>query len=60
MGLDILAFGAETLQQLCLPDGMSTEQLGRMTSERWQLLRNQLIEIELIDESVDANAAFLQ
>ena len=60
MGLDILAFGAETLRNLCLPENMPEEQLGQMTAERWQQLRDQLIEIELIDETVDADAAFLK
>ena len=60
MGLDILAFGAETLRNLCLPENMPEEQLGEMTADRWQQLRDQLIEIELIDESVDANSAFIK
>ena len=60
MGLDILAFGAETLRNLCLPENMPEEQLGQMTADRWQQLRDQLIEIELIDETVDANSAFIK
>ena len=60
MELDVLAFGAETLQNLCLPENMPKEHLGQMTSNRWQQLRDQLIEIELIDETVDADSAFLQ
>ena len=60
MYLEILAFGANTLKELCLPDGMSTDALGDMTLERWRELRDQLIELELIDQSVDANAAFLK
>ena len=60
MDLEILAFGANTLKELCLPDGMNTDALGDMTLERWRQLRDQLIELELIDQSVDANAAFLK
>ncbi len=60
MSEEILAFGAETLQDLCLPDGLQKEGLGTMTRERWQVLRDQLIEIELIDETVDFQNAFLQ
>ena len=60
MDLEILAFGAKTLKELSLPDGMSSDTLGNMTSARWEQLRDQLIELELIDQSVDANAAFLK
>ncbi len=60
MGLDILAYGAKVLQDLCLPDGASQEELGAMKLQRWTHLRDQLIEIELIDSSVDPAAAFLK
>tara|TARA_B100000945_G_scaffold320164_1_gene329395 strand:- start:1549 stop:2529 length:981 start_codon:yes stop_codon:yes gene_type:complete len=60
MGLDILAFGAKTLENLCLPDGMPAEQLGSMTVKRWQELGDQLVEIELIDETIDIGGAFLK
>jgi len=59
MGLEILAFGAEILQSLCLPDDLSEDQLGKMTLERWTQLRDQLIEIELIDDTVNPVDAFL-
>ena len=59
MGLEILAFGTETLQSLCLPGELSEDQLGKMTLERWTQLRDQLIEIELIDDTVNPVDAFL-
>ena len=59
MGSAILAFGAKTLQSLCLPDELSEDQLGKMTLERWTQLRDQLIEIELIDDTVNPVDAFL-
>ena len=57
MDLDILQFGADSMKDLCLPDGMPVAELGRMTSERWQTLSDQLIEVGALDaenEKTDA------
>ena len=58
MGRDILDYGAKILQDLCLPEGMAKEELGRMTERRWQELADQLVEIDLISAELDAGAAF--
>ena len=58
MGLEILAFGVEQLKPLCLPAGMTTEQLGQMTLDRWQTLTEQLKEIGMLEQAVDASECF--
>ena len=58
MGREILDYGAKILQDLCLPEGMAKEELGRMTERRWRELADQLVEIELISAELDAGAAF--
>jgi NitT/TauT family transport system substrate-binding protein len=50
MDLDVLAFGANEIRQLCLPGEMSSAQLGEMTAQRWEELARQLQEIELLDD----------
>ncbi len=48
--LDILEFGAEELQALCLPlDSTGTIPLGHMTEARWQKMADQLVECEVVD-----------
>jgi len=58
MDLASLEFGANELRQLCLPDGLTADQLGTMTVERWNLLNQQLIELDLVSQTSDASAAF--
>jgi len=61
MDLDILAFGASELKQLCTADGVTMEQLGAMTTQRWSLMTAQLVECEVIgidDLPLDAAGAF--
>ena len=61
MGLDILAFGAEELKQLCISEGVTMERLGAMTTQRWSLMTAQLVECEVIgidDLPLDATGAF--
>ncbi len=48
MTREALDFGVAELRPLCLPQGMSPDQLGSMTAERWQELARQLAEIELV------------
>ena len=42
---------AETLINLCLPDGMSPQEIGKMTESRWAVLAAQLIELGLLPAS---------
>ena len=58
MGREILDYGAKILQDLCLPEGMPKEELGRMTERRWRELADQLVEIDLISAELDAGDAF--
>ena len=59
MTKEALDYGVTALQSLCLPDPMPEERLGEMTSERWSTLRDQMIELKLIDgEKVKAEQAF--
>ena len=50
MDLDILAFGAKEIRELCLPGEMNSAQLGEMTAQRWEALARQLQEIDLLDD----------
>ncbi|MBT4695023.1 MAG: ABC transporter substrate-binding protein [Planctomycetaceae bacterium] len=58
MGLEILNYGATVLKDLCLPAAMPATQLGNMTQQRWTQLRDQLAEIDLVDENLDVSKAF--
>ena len=58
MGREILDYGAKILQDLCLPEEMSQEELGRMTEQRWRELAGQLVEIGLISAELDVAAAY--
>jgi len=51
MTAEALVFGVEVLLPLCLPDGMAPSDLGKMTTERWQLLVDQFAEMGLVDRS---------
>lgn len=54
-----LEFGSKALVELARPDGMPMEQVGRMTTERWQALIDQLVEIKVIQPgSVNASECF--
>ena len=54
MDQDILAFGAAELKPLCITEEVPVEKMGSMTIERWQILADQLVEVEAIDAgSVD-------
>jgi NitT/TauT family transport system substrate-binding protein len=59
MTMEALAFGAEAMKPLCLPDGLPAERLGEMNRERWQTLADQLDELGMLDrKTVDVNEAF--
>ncbi len=54
-----LAYGAEQLKALCQPNALPDERFGEMTQERWQTLRDQLVELKLIKaEQTVATEAF--
>lgn len=46
---EALAFGAAELKPLCLPQGMSADEVGQMSAERWEQLAEQLVQLKLID-----------
>jgi NitT/TauT family transport system substrate-binding protein len=43
---EALSFGVEILRGMCLPEGMTEQQLGMMTAERWERLVKQMLEID--------------
>jgi NitT/TauT family transport system substrate-binding protein len=54
-----LAFGAESLRELCLPQAMPNSQLGQMTIERWKTLVDQFMQIGLAEaQTVKAERVF--
>lgn len=48
MTAEALEYGAEAIQPLCLPGGMSSDLIGTMSDERWQTLVDQFIELGLV------------
>jgi NitT/TauT family transport system substrate-binding protein len=59
MGLDILDFGARESRPLVLDEVAEKNGIGHMSLERWQTLRDQMIEAELIQPgAIDVDRAF--
>ena len=59
MGLDILAYGAQTSRPLVVEASVQQHGLGHMELGRWQTLLDQMIEAELIESgAVDPAKAF--
>ena len=59
MTAEALKYGANKLKSLCLSEGMEIENLGSMSSERWQTLRDQLVGLKLIrSEKVEPAKSF--
>jgi NitT/TauT family transport system substrate-binding protein len=59
MTKEALEYGVMVLRDLCLPDAMPEDRLGEMTPERWNTLRDQLVELKIIDgEKVKAEDAY--
>jgi NitT/TauT family transport system substrate-binding protein len=56
--LEALTFGVEKLKSLCLPAGFDPSKLGAMTSERWTTLTQQLQDLHLISNKVQASQAY--
>lgn len=48
MDLGILAYGVEVLRPLCFTDDVPAADFGRMTAERWDTLRVQLEELDIV------------
>lgn len=49
MTQEALEFGVQELRPLCLPEGVSPEEIGVMSAERWQVLTDQFVELGIID-----------
>lgn len=59
MPVDVLSFGTEKLQKLCLPGNLQESQIGKMDPDRWQTLAKQLEEIQAVEPgSVKAEESF--
>ena len=58
MDLEALAFGADAIKKLCLPDPMRPDQLGHMNAPRWEQLAQQLREIGLLENPDTWSEAF--
>ncbi len=59
MTAEALAFGVAELKPLCLPDTMTPEQIGQMSSARWTQLVEQFSKLRLIDAAkVSADQVF--
>lgn len=59
MTTEALEFGADAIKPLCLPEGMPVNKFGHMTSERWQALADQFVEIKLADAvNIQADKVF--
>lgn len=56
MGVDILAYGVETLQTLCATEG--DQPFGSMTQQRWQTLHDQMLEIGAIEKPISVSDVF--
>lgn len=61
MTAEALAYGAEALEPLCLPEGAGPDSVGRMTFARWRTLADQLLEIGALEPGqADVEHAFLR
>jgi NitT/TauT family transport system substrate-binding protein len=49
MTAEALQFGYEGLKKLALPDEMTIDQVGTMSSERWETLIDQMAQLKLVD-----------
>jgi NitT/TauT family transport system substrate-binding protein len=59
MTLEALNFGVAELLPLSIPDGMSADDIGVMSAERWETLAQQFVDLKLIDpRKVVANQAY--
>ncbi len=59
MELDVLEFGVGELKKLCYPEGITDENLGSMTLERWSQLADQLVECGAVEAGkIKAEEAF--
>jgi NitT/TauT family transport system substrate-binding protein len=60
MGLEVLDFGVRAMKQHCIEAAATTDNLGRMTNERWSTLVSQLEELKMLEPgAVEPAAMFL-
>ncbi|MFU7561787.1 ABC transporter substrate-binding protein [Roseiconus sp. JC912] len=56
---EALQFGAESMVDLAMPNDASIDTVGSMTSERWQTLYEQLVELKVVEsDKVKADECF--
>lgn len=58
MNLEALSYGAKAIANLCLPVGVTKAEIGTMTDARWDELKQQLTEIELVSKSLPQREAY--
>ena len=58
MNPEILAFGAQAIRPLCVPEGQSPDILGSMSDQRWKTLASQLRSVGLLEHGADYKSAF--
>jgi NitT/TauT family transport system substrate-binding protein len=49
MTAESLTYGAEKLRALCMPEGVSPDDFGKMSEARWKELHSQLSELKLLE-----------
>ena len=52
MGLEILDFGVQAIKEHCIGRDVQSDQIGRMTIERWSTLVSQMEELQMLDPGV--------
>ena len=58
MDVDSLAYGAEALRSLCIPENAPPSNLGTMSAARWEQLADQLVALGLMESSAGSAEAF--
>ncbi len=59
MEKEALDYGVVALKKLCIPEGFEESEVGKMTPERWEGLRNTLVELKIISDKADAKKAYV-
>ncbi len=61
MTAEALTYGVDKLRELCLPTGISPADLGKMSTERWEQIIDQFVQLGLVDrKKVKANEVFIE
>ena len=58
MNLEALSYGAKAIADLCLPAALAKADIGTMTDARWDELKQQLTEIELVSEDLSPSQSY--